>query len=115
MTQVYRFMTPPVVRARVEPPPPVQVRRGYQAWNEEAAHKKRQEHEDAIKRRWQTFEEEDPKLFKEVRRRGLCPTDVSGSLTPRGMNAGTSLRTMGMQRGRCPKKEGNVTYMPPRD
>ncbi len=105
---------PPAVRARVEPPP-VQARRGYQAWNEEIERKKRQEEEDAVKRRWQEFEEEDPELFEEVQRRGLCPADMSGSPTPRGMNAGTSLRTMGVQRGRCPRKEGNVTLPAPRD
>ncbi len=106
---------PPVVRARVEPSPPVQARRGYQAWNDEVTRKERQEEEDTVKRRWQTFEEEDPELYAEVQRRGLCPTDVSGPPTPRGMNAGTSLRALGVQRGRCPKKEGNVTYTPPRD
>ncbi len=105
---------PPVVRARVGPSP-VQARQGYEVWNEEAARKKRQEEEDAVKRRWQIFEEEDPELYAEVQRRGLCPTNVSGSPTPRGMNAGTSLRTTGVQRGRCPKKEGNVTYPPAHD
>ncbi len=105
---------PPVVRARVEPPP-VQARQGYRSRNEEVAQRKCQEDEDAVKRRWQKFEEEDPELFEEVWRRGLCPTDVSGSPTPRGMNAGTSLRSMGVQRGRCPKKEGNVTCVPARD
>ena len=93
----------------------MQARRGYQAWNDEIARKKRQEEEDAVKKRWQKFEEEDPELYEEVQRRGLCPTDVSSSPTPRGMNAGTSLRAMGVQRGRCPKKEGNVTCAPARD
>ncbi len=106
---------PSVVRVRVEPPPPVQARQGYKAWNEEAAHRKCQEEEDVIKRQWQTFEEEDPELFAKVRRRGLCPTNVSGLPTPRGMITGTSLRTMGVQCGRCPRKEGNVTLPAPHD
>ncbi len=66
-------------------------------------------------KQWQKFEEEDPELYAEVQRRGLCPADVSGSPTPRGMNAGTSLRSMGVQHGRCPREEGDVTYAPTRD
>src|SRR6266702_3245681 len=105
---------PPVVRARVEPPP-VQARPGYRSRNEEVAQRNCRADEDAVRGRWQQCEDDDPELFEEVWRRGLCPTDVSGSPPPRGMIAGTSLRSMGVQRGRCPKKEGNVTCVPARD
>ncbi len=96
-------------------PPPVQVRQGYEALNRLNEDHKCKDAEDAIKKKWQQFLKEDLELFEEVQRCGLCPTDVSSSLTLRGMNAGTSLRTMGVQRGRCPRKEGNVMLLPPCD
>src|SRR6266702_62136 len=93
-------------------PPPV-VRARNARW--EAFLENSRQEEDAVRKRWQTFEDEDPELYAEVQRRGLCPTDVSSPPTLRGRVAGTSPRSLGVQRGRCPRKEGNVTCAPARD
>ncbi len=93
------------------PPPVVRVRNA--RW--EAFLENEREEEDAVRKRWQKFEEEDPELYAEVKRRGLHPADVSNPPTLRGRVAGTFPRSLGVQRGRCPRKEGNVTYPPPRD
>jgi len=98
----------PAEKQPTVPPPVVRARKArWEALVEEA----RQE-ENAVMKRWQKFEEEDPELFKEVRRRGLYPADVSSSPTASVSYAGASPSSGGVQRGRCPRKEGNVTCAP---
>ncbi len=101
----------PAEKQPTVPPPVVKARDA--RW--EAFLEGSRQEEDAVRKRWQKFKEEDPELYAEVQRRGLCPTDVSNSPKISASDAGASPSSSGVQRGCCPRKEGNVMCAPARD